>query len=98
MRLRVDDALPTATVHPRTPGDHARGATSKLCERIQRATVNPVTRSQSFVGGFGAILLTVLACAIVHKLGSTYEIAHEIGIPYHDGPCAGKVSCPELNK
>lgn len=96
--------VPIATVNPRTAGDHARVAASRVRGNIHRATVNAVTRSGWFVGVLGALLMLV----VVFAAGYALEAAHlgeqtarefgEIGIPYHDGPCAGKVSCPELNR
>lgn len=84
--------IPTAQLEPRTKREHAERATAQARHGLRRATTNAITRSGWFVGVIGFLIFSVAFAMVDHP--------HEgdFGVPYHDGPCSGKVSCPELNK
>jgi len=101
--------MPTATVNPHTPDKHARAAASKLRGKLHRATVNSVTRSGWFVCIFGLVFSLATLLIAGHEMGRADGLpnpyanggpgtASELGsIPFHDDPCAGNPSCPELD-
>jgi hypothetical protein len=84
--------IPTAQLEPRTARVHAERAVAQARHGLHRTTTNAITRSGWFVAAMGALIFC-LAFAMLRV-----PIPDDFGVPYHDGPCAGKVSCPELNK
>ncbi len=83
--------MPPARLEPRTAQDHVGVARAQARHGLRCVTTNAVTRSGWFVGVVGGLLALQVLATQLYSL----EIS-DLGVPYHDGPCAGKIDCPEL--